>query len=583
MYLNTNREGGGWSLLVFNLGALYQEWEHLRNAWSKSNLGLNLVRYLYSDFKFYRHDTVDYVVTAQTCYPMLDNKYMHANCHPSRMLLAKRKIIVPSKKTNPNGRPYKRKRFYPPEQMLNKWFFQKEMCNTNLLMLATTACDLMHYYVPSTAESNNITLYSINTKIFQNKNFQHTEQGTVPWSPKASYYMYGQHNGSTSQPTKASDLIYLGNTYDNTGGQTSDGTFNAAMKKENMGNPFFHEYISGDRQIWVGNIQPSAIFKTNISSPEQTANLKKLHLMQEPIIVTCRYNPNRDTGEGNRVYMLSNIRQDNGYNPPNDPNLTIDGFPLWLSMWGWADWQKKLSLIQQIDINYFIACNCSFIDPPLPCYVFLSKSFIDGEGPYQLPRAEISASDNQHWYPKYKFQKEGIENINMSGPAVAKSEYTKNIEAHCEYKFKFKWGGCPADIETPYDPCEQPQYNVPDKQLLATTLQDPTLSPDRIFHDFDIRRGEITQTALERVCKYKKTDKPLFTDGTTPCEEKSLFDPPIQPQETLQTLLQELHQTSSSEEDEETPIPQQLQRHKLKQQRLKHKLLKLIKKATALE
>ncbi len=33
-----------------------------------------------------------------------------------------------------------------------------------------------------------------------------------------------------------------------------------------------------------------------------------------------RYNPDRDTGAGNIIYFISNVREDAGITPPNDNN-----------------------------------------------------------------------------------------------------------------------------------------------------------------------------------------------------------------------------------------------------------------------
>ena len=94
--------GGGFSVIKFTLGALFQEHDKWRGWWTKSNLNLDLCRYCYVKIKFYRHDIMDYVSVYSLCYPMLVGKLTYAQCHPSRLLLQKHKIVVPSKKTLPN-------------------------------------------------------------------------------------------------------------------------------------------------------------------------------------------------------------------------------------------------------------------------------------------------------------------------------------------------------------------------------------------------------------------------------------------------------------------------------------------------
>ncbi len=88
--------GGGWGLMVLSLGALYEDWEHLRNVWTTSNIGLPLVKYRGAKLVFYQSPYTDYVVTVNTCWPMTDTELTHANSCPQRMLLARKKHIIPS-------------------------------------------------------------------------------------------------------------------------------------------------------------------------------------------------------------------------------------------------------------------------------------------------------------------------------------------------------------------------------------------------------------------------------------------------------------------------------------------------------
>lgn len=105
-----NDGGGGWSQLKFSLGSLYEERQLVRNYWTKSNVGLPLVRYTGAVFKFYRTLDTDYIVHYRNCLPMLDTEMQHTNAQPSAMLLYKHKIIVPSFKSEPHKRkPYIKK------------------------------------------------------------------------------------------------------------------------------------------------------------------------------------------------------------------------------------------------------------------------------------------------------------------------------------------------------------------------------------------------------------------------------------------------------------------------------------------
>ncbi len=44
--------------------------------------------------------------------------------------------------------------------MLNRWYFQRDLCNTPLLMLTATAVNLTQPFAPSKAITNGISFYS---------------------------------------------------------------------------------------------------------------------------------------------------------------------------------------------------------------------------------------------------------------------------------------------------------------------------------------------------------------------------------------------------------------------------------------
>ena len=125
-YINEDEPGGGgWSLLVFSLDSLFEDYNHLENIWTSSNAGLPLVRYLGCSFTLYQSEETDYIFMYDNCWPMTDTIYKHADSAPFRMLQHKNKIVVPSTRNKRKRRPYKKVFIKPPAQMTNKWYFQK--------------------------------------------------------------------------------------------------------------------------------------------------------------------------------------------------------------------------------------------------------------------------------------------------------------------------------------------------------------------------------------------------------------------------------------------------------------------------
>nr|UGV39369.1 MAG: ORF1 [TTV-like mini virus] len=548
--------GGGCSILVFSLTALYEEYENLRNKWTASNKGLPLVRYNGCTFKFYREQNVDYVVNYSTCYPMTATEDMYLSLQPYIMLQNKHKIIVTSIQRSRNKKPYIKKYIQPPSQMVNKWFFQQDLCRTNFILLKISACSLDHLYLSPQSLSNCCTLLALDATVFKNKGWQHPE-GTTGYQPNNNLWLWALPNGHHSlDGIKYQDLIFLGNPKDKTPGQPLGP--NKPINSDKWGNPFYPPYLMLDTTVLKTNWSYEQVIAQTLS---QQIDKTKFTITEQPLVVRCRYCPDNDDGSGNIAYVLSNYRNDSGINPPGDPNTKIEGYPLWLLLWSWTDWLKKLAEIHHVDTSYFLVVQTDKIDPKMPYYIFIDEAFTEGKGPYGVDPEDISLSDKANWYPKLRFQVQNINNILMSGPATPKTT-AKSIEANCYYSFRMKWGGCPAPMQDIYDPCSQSKFPVPDTLLQGPEITDPETSKLTEIYDFDERRKTITKKAAKRL-----TDSKYTITGKRIC----LSDP--QPQK--ETSDSETSQTPSDSEEEKTQTRDLLQQYQFYRRKLKHRLRKL--------
>ncbi len=193
--------------------------------------------------------------------------------------------------------------------------------------------------------------------------------------------------------------------------------------------------------------------------------------------------------------------------------------------------------------------------PEKQFFVPIDQTFIEGNSPWQ--DNYLSPTDSQNWHPVLKYQERQIENICETGPYTAKTT-TNSIEAHCYYRFYFKWGGCTTNIQNITDPGDLPHYTVPNNFIQGPQIQDPSEDPKNEIWDFDIRRHFITDSAATRIKTDYKPAKIAFTGSTLSAEP------------TTNETLQALNQTPTQEEEETTP-EQQLQllrdhRHQLRQQ-----------------
>nr|UGV39582.1 MAG: ORF1 [TTV-like mini virus] len=554
-YIPSHQGGGGtWSIMVFSLGALYQEWERLNNVWTKSNNGLPFARYNGCVFKFYREKYYDYVVHYSICYPMTDTEEQHLQSHPNRMLQLRKKVIVHRTQNQNHKKPYVRKRIRPPAMLQSHWYFQQELCNTGLLLITTSICNLNDYWLSPNSFSNNISFYSVNTRLFTNPNFQNIDS-TLGYIPKQDVFLYASYNGQ-GKP-KWQDLVYLGNTNHYDPG-TPGGEPNAEypfMNKKYWGNPFHYQTANQQVKMYISATNPTTIQKTQLS---QQASVTET---DEPVFQECRYNPYADKGYGNECYFLSNtISKKKVWDPPDNKKLYNFGYPIWLLLWGWGDWQLKLKEINQIGINYQLIFKTDKILPKLPAYIPVNYNFVYVDEDSK----PLTETDKLHWYPKYDFQLNTISNICDSGPGTYQFDDTNSVQANCNYCFYFKWGGCPAPMEGVKDPCNQPQFPIPNQVTEGFKIQDPNTNKKEYLYMFDERRQTLTKTAQKRICKDIEPEKFVFTDG-------NLLD--------LPTTLPKRKKTSetSSEEEEKTPLQKRIELLKFKQ-RLLHKRLNRLTK-----
>ncbi len=82
-----NSGGGAWSIMQLTLSALWDEYIHFKNWWTKSNDNHPLVRYLKCKFKFYKSIYTDYVVVPQLCPPFAVGRDDYLSTQPLRMLM----------------------------------------------------------------------------------------------------------------------------------------------------------------------------------------------------------------------------------------------------------------------------------------------------------------------------------------------------------------------------------------------------------------------------------------------------------------------------------------------------------------
>nr|UGV33967.1 MAG: ORF1 [TTV-like mini virus] len=539
--------GGGWSIQQLGLGILYAQNNMFLNWWTVSNKGLPLVRYNGVKITLFRQQQTDYIFWWDIEGPIPITKYTYASLHPIKLLLEKKKVVVPSLATQPLKRkPFKTKWITPPKEMINKWYFQSHISDFPLITFGATAVSLQSMFQPRNAINNSITLHSVNTRFFQNPKFQYPGTSTQGYIPKEGTYIYGLHNGDPElSKNLISEVVYLGNSMINDPGDTRGTRMLSEYGPPHWGNVFFHKYLDGDMRSFI----TSSPYTDFLSDTNKTKTIKDTKISYtaktEPYIYKLRYNPDKDKGTGNSVYWVSNLDARN-WDPPDDPDLRIDNFPLWLSLWGWEDYTRKLGKLRNLNQDWMLCIRTKYFSETLPTYCLVSQQFVDGEGPYNVGHDQLSLQDRAHWYPRFRYQKEAVSAICMTGPGVCKSEYQKSIQAHLKYDFRFKWGGNPPTMENIFDPNSQPTYANPDNIRLLNEITSPTESITNYLYNWDIRRDFLTQTAAERITKSTETDYSLFTDGMQSSTDVQIQKATTQEKTTQEKTQEEILQQLSN-------------------------------------
>nr|UGV35919.1 MAG: ORF1 [TTV-like mini virus]UGV38913.1 MAG: ORF1 [TTV-like mini virus] len=536
--------GGGFSVTKYTLDGLYEQHQLDRNWWTKPNTNMPLVRYLGCKLTFYQSWEVDYVCNINLTWPMVATNLLYLSCHPNFMMMNHKAIFVPSKITKRLRRGKKTVRLRPPHQMINKWYFAKELAKTGLVMLTAAAASFDHYYIGSDKLSNNCTFTSLNPLFYKRHDFI---------TPPVQGYILSQdgtiekklfsttHVGDVSQLTiEQAQLTYLGDTkmYEQTSTThlKKDNADTYFTTHKNWGNPFSHENLTTQENLLITNKSYQEII-TKAKDTNSSTNKIGAGFFTSPSEVThynIRYAPDRDTGIGNKIYLKSVGRDTSFWDPPHDEELICSGFPIWSLLYGFVSWQVKLGHVNNIYRSHILVIETTFFKPQLAYYIPIDQTFLEGNSAY-MPEQGRTDDDNKNWYPCLLYQLQAIETIVRTGPGIPKLGGRKSAEAKIKYAFYFKFGGCPPKMDTIDDPTKQETYPLPGIQPSTYSLQNPTYPQEYYLYQFDEKDGVLTERAAKRIRLHKKTQKALLS--TT-----GAMDPAA-----LQTQA-----TTDSEEDEET-------------------------------
>lgn len=568
--------GGGYSIITFSIGAFYQLFQKVLCYWTQSNDTLPLIRYTGCNIKLYHSEHTDYIATYHNCYPMKPSLDTYNSTHPTILQLNNRHRIMPCRKNRPNRKPYTKIKVKPPSQMIKKWYFQNEFAETPLLMLMVSSMSLDRYYMSSNSQSTTIGFTSLNTNIFQFHNFK--TNPTSGYMPKDNIYIWALQNGETSIANeKVIKLIFLGQTELITTGKTVErthinsetwaNTFSRyTTSKTDWGNPFEPTYLNEHVTILFTNKSPHQLYEHYATGKEFNQNTKigdgVFITPTEPLLWPIRYNPLADNGN-NHIFIeaINKVGQHN-WSQPTDPKLEGRSYPVWLSTWGFLDFQKD-RLGDALDLDYIFVIVTDYMFPKLGYIIPIDDDFLHGRSPYGEDNSLPNIGDQKHWQPKIRFQTRTINLIASCGPGTIKLPKQAAAEAHATFTFYFKLGGCAPHVNTIENPKLQPTYPTPDNFLQQPSLQNPEYPATSFIYNFDKRREIITKKAAKRLLQIS----PIKKTVSSITEQNRLH---------LQQALQEETSSDSEQESETQTLLQLLDQQRRKQHKFKQRILQLM-------
>nr|UHK07506.1 MAG: ORF1 [Torque teno midi virus] len=542
--------GGGFGCEQFSLDSLYSDYKLRKNVWTKSNIFLDLCRYLCVKCTFYRHPETDFIIAYHRQPPFDISKEIYAACHPQNMLLARHKMILLSKFSNPKGRIKKTKLIKPPKQMLNKWFFQEHFSHEPLLMIQATAANLNYSNLGCCNTNQMCTFFYINPGFYQLANWgATTTTGYVPYTtfPQQGVYTWNYKQWSEQK-----------------GGQafTKPTSYNSSVNYE------------------TGFFCKQLLEAVQLTTTEST----QTKLGMNPVNI-CRYNPTLDTGKGNAIWLVSS--HSNTYKKPDrDKTLIFEGLPLYMLLYGYLSYVQKVKNVKDFLQNYTLCMQSPALFPyaqpgaEMQTIIPVNENFIHGKAAYD---ETLTTTMKGYWTPNVYQQIQTLNTMVESGPYIPKYSQTKNStwELDMFYTFYFKWGG-PEQTDPPItDPALQGTYEVPDKLQQAVQIRDPgKIKAASILHPWDIRKGYFTTPALKRMSDNLSIDTTFQPDTEIIPTKRRRTGPelstPQQEQEEIQACLQELFKKSTFQEETEEDIHKLIQQQHQQQQDLKWNILRVI-------
>lgn len=589
--------GGGMTTTKFTLRILYDE--HLRhlNYWTVSNEDLDLCRYLGGTFYAYRHPTVDFIIQIHTSPPFLDTPLTGPSIHPGMLMLTKNKILIPSLKTRPSRKHKVKIRFRPPKLFQDKWYPQSELCDTTLLTVFATACDLqfpfgspltndpcVNFQVLGSVYKRHLSILPeklltyknhYDSYLYNNIQLYQTFQTIAQIKPSAQESDFSptwqncqnttKLNASGDNQTLCNDTWYYGKTYTTNIIQAAKKIREKYLKATRSALPLLQTH--GDELLEYHTGIYSSIFLSAGRTYFETTGA----------YTDIIYNPLVDKGIGNKVWLDPLSKEDAVLNR-KQAKVLLEDIPIWAALFGYTEFAAKYTGDSAISANYRLTIRCPYTDPMLidrnnddQGFVPYSKNF--GNGKMPGGSSNVPLTMRIKWYPILFHQLELMEELVQSGPFSYRGDEKLCVLA-IKYNFRWKWGGNPVSHQIVRNPCKGGSGGRREPRSIQAV--DPKyVTPTLSFHSWDFRRGLFGKASIERMSRESETN--VYPTGPPTKRPKRDTDPYDSQQEesSISRHLQLqpwVHSSQEVQSEEETQVPENLQEQLLQQLREQQQL-----------
>nr|UNY67695.1 ORF1 [Epsilontorquevirus sp.] len=572
-------EGGSMNVMQYTLQFLYIDQQLGKNRWSRSNQGYDLVKYYGTKIWFPRHPTISYVVLVLREGHLTLETDTYQNLHPEKMLNARKKILVQSMQLRPKGRPYIRVKIPPPQLLKTQWYFARDFCKIPIFTLFFAAVELTNNILSGAQFNSSVLLYGFPYYSRPMPYDCYLDYIAKCWGPQTEPWQ--DRNLFLDENIKlleSWDYTRWTGTLEHRELESSEKSVKAHAATGDwrlgctplLGTHFglnntavLMDYNAAATHALSEGVKRIAI-SFNRWRPDWPDGWDTDTKTKQQTPFTYRYSFREDRGRGNKIMLYT--RECRAGVPEADNKL--EDQPLYILANGYYDFINKHSLHNPL--NWVCVVWCPYTYPPMEGVIPVNKDWFkstltpgenkakNGNGPEKnLLRDWDSNSENAQytrtkckWNEAKNYCEKHSKQGYMQGTVIRapdfidSEEFFKNLYAASPFSWKlnrtcgnltftyqsyWSWGGDFPKQKPIEDPCGKPKWGtLPQSNYdeRGVQIEDPKQQrPKAFIHEWDLRRGNLTSSALNRLMQLHSSGSDVDPDHSPQKKKRRHKDP----------------------------------------------------------